>query len=230
MNTIRYREHLGLTVFTAVVMCLFLYSHADAVPSPPSAKEQLKTYLLDTYPWEEIEVSNVKVIGNLREEPPQKIITEKGPLGGAAFWFVYGHNEKVAVRADVRAFGPVVKTRRSVRRNHVINENDIYSAKMDIRKMPGGAVQDPEAILGKPLKRSIAANRPILENMIQLTQVVPRGKRVVLLLIQDGLSIRAAGKMKEKGVVGGPARAVNLSSKKEVNGVLIDGETVKVQL
>ncbi len=103
-------------------------------------------------------------------------------------------------------------------------------AKMDINKIPGSAVKDPSEILGKSLKRSIIANIPIAEDMLEMSQVVAKGKVVVLLVNQNGMSIRAAGKIMEKGYVGSPVRAVNLSTKREVRGVLIDENTLKVTL
>jgi flagella basal body P-ring formation protein FlgA len=101
---------------------------------------------------------------------------------------------------------------------------------MDIKKMPNSSVKDPESIMGKSLKRSISANIPVVENMIEMSRVVKRGSRVVLVIDHGGLSIKAAGKIKEKGYVGMAVRAVNLSSRREVVGVLIDENTVKVEL
>ena len=195
-----------------------------------SPEDVLRSYLMNNYPWEEIEVSNVKVMGKINSEPPQRVLVEKGPIGKAVFSFVFRDNKRTIVKANVRAFGMLVKSKRPYRKRHVIRAEDIYLAKMDIRKMPGGSVKDPSKIIGKSLKRSITANIPVVEDMIEMSRVVARGKRVVLLIDYSGLSIRAAGKTKEKGYVGKAVRAINLSSKKEVNGVLIDEKTVRVEL
>jgi flagella basal body P-ring formation protein FlgA len=193
-------------------------------------EDVLRSYLINNYPWEEIEISDVQVKGEIGNEAPEKIIVEKGPVGRAVFSFVFRNNKKITVRAKVRAFAWVVKSKRPFKKNYVIRDEDIYFAKMDIRKMPNGSVKDPKEISGKSLKRSIIANIPIVEGMVEMYQFVKRGKRVVLLINHGGLNITAAGKTREKGYVGKPVRAINLSSKKEIIGVLIDEKTVKVEL
>lgn len=223
------KREINLLVFVSVLLSLSCWlSSVDAASWSP--EDVLRSYLTNNYPWEEIEVSNVQVMGKINSEPPQRILVEKGPIGKAVFSFMSGNNKRTIVKANVRAFGMVVKSKRPYRKRHVIRAEDIYLAKMDIRKMPGGSVKDPSKIIGKSLKRSITANIPVVEDMIEMSRVVARGKRVVLLINYSGLSIRAAGKTKEKGYVGKAVRAINLSSKKEVNGVLIDEKTVRVEL
>ncbi len=195
-----------------------------------SPEDVLKAYLIKNYPWEELEVSNVQVIGKIPGEMPEKIIVEKGPIGKAIFSFIFNINKVIKAKADIRAFDKVVKSKRPFKKGHVIRENDIYISKMDIRKMPNSSVKNPESIIGKSLKRSIIANIPIVEDMVERSQVVKRGKMVSLKISLKGLNITAAGKTKEKGYVGMPVKAINLSTKKEVRGVLIDENTVKVEL
>lgn len=217
---------LGVLVISSII--LLTPSFADAASWSPA--KELRTYLMDHYPWEEIEVSSLQVSGKLSDEPPHRIIVEKGPLGRAVFSFIDRNNRKNIIRANVRAFGWVVKSKRPFQKGHIIEHEDIYLSRMDIRKMRRSSVKDPAEIAGKSLKRSISANIPIVEGMIEMSQTVARGERVVLLLSHNGMSISAAGETKEKGYVGMPVRVMNLSSKKEISGVLIDEKTVKVEL
>ncbi len=193
-------------------------------------EEVIESYLKSEYPWNDIEVKNVTVKGNVRTDEPDKIIVEKGPLGRAVFTFLFTDEERSRVTASVRAFDSVVKSKRPFKKGHVINSEDIYESKMDIRKMPNSAVTNAEEVLGKYLRRSLSANVPIVENMLELSKVVKRGKRVRLVISKGALSITASGKTREKGYVGMPVKAMNLSSKKEVMGVLVDEHTVRVDL
>ncbi len=218
-----------MKILVCVLVSMFLcLSYARASSWNP--EDALKEFLTDNYPWDEIEIYNVNVLGKLPNDPPEAILVEKGPTGGAVFSFIFKDNHRTPVNAYVRALGRVVKSKRSFRKGHVIREDDIYMAKMDVNKIPGSSVKDPSDILGKSLRRSIIANIPIAEDMLEMSQVVAKGKTVVLLVNQNGMSIRAAGKIMEKGYVGSPVRAVNLSTKKEVSGVLIDENTLKVTL
>jgi len=221
-------QRIVLLAIACVLISLFLcpsYSRASWTP-----EDELRAYLMDNYPWEEIEVSNVQAHDTLSEERPVSIQVEKGPLGKAVFSFIFSNDEKILVQADVKAFGRVIMSRRPFQRRHVIEEEDIYLSRMDIGKMPRNLLKDPEKILGKSLKRSINANMPIEEDMVEMNQIVGRGKRVVLLIAHEGMIIMADGKTKEKGYVGMSVRAINISSKKVVSGVLIDENTVKVEL
>ena len=222
---------ISTTILCGISISLFwiLFSSISEAASW-NPREALEMFLMDNYPWEDMEVTDVKVIGNVGSEPPDMILVEKGPLGKAVFSFIHDDTQKTYVRADVKAFARVVKCRRPFRRRHVIREDDIYVSRMDIRRMPKSAIKDPARILGKSLKRSITANMPLTEDMIEMSQMVSRGKRVVILLNSDGLNIRVAGKTKEKAYVGTHVRAINLSSQKEVSGVLIDENTVEVEL
>lgn len=207
-----------------------LLTSSFAVSASWNPEEVLSAYLSETYPWDEIEITNVQVTGNVGSDMPEKIVVEKGPIGKAVFSFLFSDNTKVIVRADVRAFEQVVRSRGSYRRGHIIRPGDLYVSNMNIRKMPNSTMKNAESLIGKSLKRSISANIPVVESMIEMSQVVKRGTRVVLMINQGGLNITAPGKIKEKGYVGMNVMAVNLNSNREVAGILIDENTVKVEL
>lgn len=231
MNKRRNFHKLALALCAVLVSSLIVLSAAMvAADEAWNPEDEIRSFMTANYPWEEVEVSDVRVNGTIGSERPESIIVEKGPLGNAAFSFLFGNNEKITVRASVRAFGWVVKSKRSLKKSHMLEDEDMYLEKMDIRKIPKNAVKNPADIAGKALKRSIMANIPVIEEMVEMSRVVARGKSVVLLLSHNGMSIRAAGKTKETGYVGMPVKAVNLSSKKEVSGLLLDDKTVKVEL
>ncbi len=219
---------LIIAMCMALLFCALNPSLVDSASWSP--EDVLKSFLMDNYPWEEIEVSNVRMAAGIYDEAPERIIVEKGPVGRAIFSFVFSRGKRSIVRANVRAYMLVVKSRRPFKRGHVVRDEDVYLVNMDIRKMPNGSVRDISKILGKSLKRSITANIPLVENMVEMSRVVKRGQMVILLIHYKGMSVRAAGKTREKGYVGMPVRAINLSSKKEVNGILIDENTVKVEI
>jgi len=161
---------------------------------------------------------------------PARVVVEKGPIGKTVFSFYSVEGKRTIVKANIKAYGWVLKSNRAFSKGHVLGEDDIYLEKMEIDKMPKSAVRNPDQIIGKSLKRSIVANITFVENMVEKYQVVKRGKMVELVIGNEDFSISVSGKTKEKGYVGKPVRAVNLSSKKVVTGVLIDESTVKVEL
>ncbi len=235
MNVIMLKRlHISCTLVTisciVLVSCFFLLPSDLVVAASWNPESIIKMYVTKNYPWKEVEVTGVQVIGKVPVEVPEKINVEKGPIGKAVFSFLFKTDRRVMVKANVRAFDSVVKSRRPFKKGHVLRYQDIYVSGMDIRKMPKSSVKNPELIIGKSLKRSIIANIPIVEDMVEKSQLVKRGKMVMLMIRHKGLNITTAGKTKEKGYVGTTVRAMNLSSKKEVSGVLIDENTVKVEL
>lgn len=222
------RQIILISVTISVFLLLSLSTMAMAASWSP--EKVIAAHIMNNYPWEDITVSNIKMIGKLPDKAPERIIVEKGPLGKSVFTFIDSTMQRTIVKANVTALGRIVKSRRSFRRGHVISADDIYVSKMNIRKMPRSSVRTLGEIIGKSLKRSIGANNPVVEDMIEMSRVVKRGKRVVILINHNGMNITSAGMTKEKGYIGMPVKAVNLSSKKVITGVLIDENTVKVEI
>ncbi len=232
------KEGNALTA-SVTVIATFLIVFMSAIMILPSAleaaaswdiQEELETYMSNNYPWDEIEIMNVRVRGKAVKKAPESIVVEKGPIGKAVFSFMYKDAQKVIVNANIRVFESVLKSKRAFNRGHVLTYDDLYLSKMDMRRLPKSVIMDAASIVGKSLKRSLSANVPLVENMIEMSRVIKRGKRVTLLINSSGLNITAYGKTREKGYVGMPVKAVNLSSNREVMGVLIDENTVKVEL
>ena len=226
---------VGRSIFCVLFFSLCLFSvqcllSISAMAESWDPEEVLMQYLGDNYPWPKIEIEGVKITGAIPAKAPDTIIVEKGPIGKGEFTLLFDDGEKMEVKADVRALDNVVKSRRPFKKGYVLSSEDIYVSEMDIRRMPKSSVQDPEEIIGKPLRRSIIANTTLTENMVEKSQVVDKGKPVTLLIHSRGFDITASGETKEKGYVGMTVKAINISSKKEVRGVLIDERTVEVEL
>ncbi|MBI4849279.1 MAG: flagellar basal body P-ring formation protein FlgA [Nitrospirae bacterium] len=230
INRSQKPEARSQTVFACLLCSVFCVLSSVVFAFSWSPEDTLKTFLRDNYPWETIEVRNIQVTGSVPDRTPDMIVVEKGPLGNGIFSYIFNDGQKVTVRADVRAFEKVIKSKRPFRKGYVLNEDDIYQSEVEINKMPQGAVRESETIIGKPLKVSTVANALITERMIEKEQVVKKGSRVALLINSQGINITAVGETKEKGYVGMQVRAINVSSRKEVRGVLINENTVRVEL
>ncbi len=219
-----------LTTVLCVLSFAFCYQSSSlAQEASWNPEELIKTYMIDNYPWGIVEVNNVKTSGDIPAKVPERITVIKGPLGNAVFSFEGKNGKRITVNANVTARDPVVKSKRTFKKGHILQNDDIYTSSVDVTRMPGSAVRSVEEIIGKPLKRSIIADIPIVEDMVEKAITVKTGKMVTLLIETPEFSITAPGKLKETGYVGVLVRAANLSSKKEVSGVLIDENTVKAE-
>jgi flagella basal body P-ring formation protein FlgA len=215
--------------------CLFiLYFLPLVFLSPCSAGSShalnfaIKNYLAENFPWAETEVNDLMVEQDLPKGPPEKIMAEKGPPGKTVFLLKYGNGRIVSATAFVRAFDRVVLTRRAFKKGHVLQKDDLYTILMNVAHLPRGAIQELDLAVGKSLARSSAANMPVADYMVSDSVYVKKGRRVNLIAESPGFSITAPGELKETGEVGSAVKAVNLSSRKIVVGILEDEDTVRV--
>jgi len=216
------------SVLFAISSLLFAMLVVSAYAEQQNIEDMLKNYLLDNYPWKRIEIKNVKTDSRIPMDTPTEIKTIKGPLGNATFVLEFKDAEKALVDANVVAFDEVIKSKRAVKKGQILREDDVYVDVVDVTKVLGG-VRNIKEIVGKPLRRSIVVNAVITEDMIEKNIVVNKDTKVMLIVESQGFVITAVGKLKEKGYVGMPVRVINLSSKKEVLGELINENTVKVE-
>lgn len=214
---------MGLLLIAVCPFCQAL-SDAEAVDLGPI----LRAHLMQRYPWPDIEMADLAISGKTYGGLPENIRIEKGPPGRTVFLLEFGNGERITATADVKAFDRIVLSRRPLRKGHHIDGDDIYESLMDIGRIPKGAVKDPGEIRGKTLARSVVANCPIVDVMVNDAPVVKKGSRVVLTFESDGFIAKTAGELRESSSVGSHVKAVNITSKKTVTGTLMDEKTVRV--
>ncbi len=188
----------------------------------------IKDYVMDNYPWPEIEVQQLNNNLKMPSMPPEKILLTRGLPGRSTFLMRFPSGRILEYEARINAFDWVIKSRRPIRRGEVIDEKDIYKTLLNIRQIPKSAVMNQDMVVGKTLRQSIPANRTIRENLIEDIPVIKRGQNVVLLFDNGQLNIKTNGAAKESGPIGKYIKVINISSKKQVIGKIIDNHTVKV--
>ncbi len=208
--------------------CAMFFLIFSANASAGDIEELLKEYIVQNYPWPEIDIENLTIKGNLNGHIPQKITIEKGPPGRTVFLLELNDGRKIEATANVKAYDLVVMSRRPQTKGYTMKGNDVYVTLMDVNRIPKGAVDNLEKVVGRQLSRSVVANVPLIENMLIDLSSAKKGRRVTLLIESERFAISTIGELKEDGQVGNYVKAVNLASKKVVNGILIDENTVKV--
>lgn len=204
-----------------------LYSISFAATWSPG--EMLKEHIIENYPWADVEINNIAVNSTLPEEMPVKINIIKAPPGKTVFTMEFKNGRKVEAAANVRVFERVVMSRRPMSKGSIFQEKDVYVMLMDIARLPSGFIENPDAVIGKQLTRSIVANKPILNSMVSNSLLVKKGQRVVVLAESTGLNISTIGETNESAYVGSFVRVINISTKKIITGRLVDENTVKVE-
>jgi flagella basal body P-ring formation protein FlgA len=195
-----------------------------------NADETISVYLKNHYPWARTEVSDLQLEEAPPAAPPRAVWVEKNIPGRAIFTFVFAHGKRIRATALVKAFDPVVLSRRPLDKGEVLSKDDLYTALMNIVSMPKGTVSSDAELVGKQLSRAISANLPITDVMVSSTRQAKKGRKVTLIAEAPGFTVRTAGELMQNCFVGNYAKVVNLASHKMVSGLLIDEQTVKVGL
>jgi len=194
-----------------------------------SPETELKTYLKAHYPWAEVDISDLQMNAHPPAERPAAIIVEKTPPGRSVFRFEFERSTSITVTAMVKTFDRVFISRTAYRKDYVLRQGDVYPTLMETCRIPKGAVREEDRLIGKPLVRSIVQNTPITDFMVSETAIVKRGRPVVLCIESTGFSVKAMGETRQDAAVGDYVKAINLSSKKIVTGMLVDEDTVRVE-
>lgn len=136
-------------------------------------------------------------------------------------WLVY-------TRAHVKAFAPIVVTRRSLRKGALITANDIEVKETELTRLHQPFFVDPGAVLGKKLRRSLAVGTVLTSNKLSIPKAVKRGEQVIILANGKGMHIRMKGAALSDGITGQKIAVRNLSSNRVVEGTVVGPGMVQI--
>jgi flagella basal body P-ring formation protein FlgA len=203
---------------------------AGAAPAP---QEAAVTKALCQYVAEALNIDASAV--SVRILSPQDGLT--GLPGGALITHVGSGNPvgrvtflvgAVRISAEVEAFKEVVVASRFLRRNQVLEDDDLARSAIRMMWREGRYLGDSNLAIGKRLTRGVPAQFPITEDILSQPYVIRQGARVTIQYVKGPLRILTSGIAKDDGPVGATIRVTNPDSKKEVWALIIDGGTVQV--
>jgi flagella basal body P-ring formation protein FlgA len=152
-----------------------------------------------------------------------------------AIFSVTLYDEKMATRditveAAYDIMLDVLVTSKALAIGSALSEDDFYVVKQKSSKLPPGAVSQKRDIEGKVLKTNIGQGVIIRTDYLTAQANIKRGQKVNVVVEGDNVVISTHGLLRSDAIVGGTAKVLCESSKKEVIGVLISPNTVKVKI
>lgn len=141
-----------------------------------------------------------------------------------------GRRQERWVSAEVSLIRPAVVSIRPLRRHHLIGPEDLEVLPIARSREGERDLDDPDILIGKRLKRSVARGMPITEEMVEDPPLIRRGTRIRLVVEAPGLKVMTLGQAKEEGSLGEVIAVTNLDSMKTVYGEVVDASTVRVRL
>ncbi len=155
------------------------------------------------------------------EEPLDLSLPAGSPRSGSLTVSVRCTGERpwsIFVPVRARTFGPVVVLARAVTPGAALTAADLRVEERDLTAGPAGHFQDPTALVGRTVKRSVAPGQPLTASTVTNSVKVRRGDRVVLLARLGGIDVRMQGEALRDAAVGETVAVRNLSSQRVVEG------------
>jgi flagella basal body P-ring formation protein FlgA len=153
-----------------------------------------------------------------------------GNFSASIFFFINGREaKKVRVSGRIDLYAEVVVARQSLRKHDEIQQKDVQLATRNISLLPQDVVTEVETILGKRTTMTVNGQEVIRRSMVEVPPLVKKGDRVLMAINNSQFKITTWGEIKEDGRRGDRVKLINLSSKREVYGKVLDSNTVQIE-
>lgn len=136
--------------------------------------------------------------------------------------------KKREVRFTVSVYQPVVRAARDLRPGETIREGDVTLQVEPLSLETERALGSLEAVLGKPVRRTVRAGDVLTPALLGKDVLIKRGDLVTLVAQYKGVVVTAPGKARGEGTLGDRIVVENLSSRKRMEGIIVDERTVQV--
>lgn len=214
-----------------VIAVLMQVATGAAWSAEQTVADAIAAFVKKARPSAEVRVESVTHLGRIPPAALERVVMTAGTIPGrASFSLRFRDGSRIYATAVVRLSERVIMPKRAFSKGHILREEDVYEAFIDLLRTPRDAVSEISDAIGRPLARSIVPGAPITKDMVFETSVVRSGASVTLVCEGPNFVIRTTGEIKQRGVVGEYVKVMNRSSKKILTGLLLDEATVKVEL
>ena len=136
----------------------------------------------------------------------------------------------VLVEAAYDVLADVLVTAKPLASGSIITPTDVYTVKQKASRLPLEAVTGMTGIEGKVLKSNIAQGVILRSDYFKTSSDIKKGREVTVLVEGENVQISTKGVLRNDAVIGGVARVACTAQKKEISGILISEDTVKVKI
>jgi flagella basal body P-ring formation protein FlgA len=137
---------------------------------------------------------------------------------------------RVYVPVTLAAIRPVVVAAKPLPARKSLAEGDLRMAERDVHALPGGYFSRPEELAGMDLTRALGAGEALTPGVVRAGSLVRRGQQVTLLAEGNGVAVRMKGEALGDGGLRQRIRVRNLSSGREIEGVVRSADLVEVTM
>jgi flagella basal body P-ring formation protein FlgA len=140
-----------------------------------------------------------------------------------------GESVQIQLVSSLDEFMYVPVASRPLSVGNVVNQNDLVMARLDMTRIPRDVAAQSEGVVGHTIKRGIGVGDLFRAPDLSLPFDVTAGSSVTLRYVGRGFKATASGSALEAGRVGGAIRVRNESSKRIVEGTVVEPGLVEVR-
>lgn len=137
---------------------------------------------------------------------------------------------KVLVEASFDILASVFVAAKPLVSGTVITKADVYSVKQKNSRLPSGAITDISGIEGKTLKSNVAEGAILRAGYLTSSSGIKKGREVLVLVEGENVLISTKGVLSNDATIGGIARVLCSAPRKEIVGILVSSDTVRVKI
>lgn|GEM_PF-2027145 len=213
---------------------------ATIVLSKEMVGESLRHYILENMPWDK-ETTNIQVY-----PPGEDIVLPEGDVeinwsssSSSGFVGMGVYRGKISVdgkfcktiicRAKIEAKTLAIYASRPIHKGKVIGEKDVAYKEVVVGRYTENLLWDINSVVGSVSKRTIPAGSFIRINDIDLPPVVKKDEIVNVEYSSGALTITGKVKVLADAKVGERVRCVHLDSNTEIEGIVLQDGSIKVE-
>ena len=202
--------------------------------------EIMRNYIFKEIPWDRdtVKIKRINVSSDL-VLPKGDVTYEVTPL---KYWNFVGsksipvifrindaYKKKIWVGVEIEVLTDVVVSSKRLNRYRIASKEDLRLEKRDMARVPRNVITKLEEVVGKRIKRRIDVGSIITADLLDLPPVIRRGDMVTITVETDILKITTLGEARKNGLEGEMIKVLNIASRKEVYGIVMDPKTVKIE-
>lgn len=141
-----------------------------------------------------------------------------------------GNGWSLYVPIDVAIYRPVVIAARPLDRGDVLTEADLISSELDVTRLHGAYLTEIPAAVGLEVRRPLAAQAIVSQQMLQPPLLIRRGESVSIRAAGQAIAVHMNGVALSDGRLGQPIRVRNSSSNRVVEAKVVGPGVTEVAL
>jgi flagella basal body P-ring formation protein FlgA len=145
------------------------------------------------------------------------------------FWVNGSLAAKRRVTGKMDRFAKVVVAKSGLPRKHVLEPEDVTVARLRLNDIHGAVTSNVEDVVGMRTRVPVVGGEALLLSRLERAPLIRRGDIVRMIYTSGRLKVTAKGRAEQTGYKDGNIKLINLASRREVYGKVLDSGTVLVK-